>query len=70
MTPEHNYEHGREHDGYKHVGIPPGCPACAAERRDQAFLIADEDVDFADEWDDADSAAYHARVEAGLEPED
>ena len=23
----------------------------------------------APEWDDADSAAYHARVEAGLEPE-
>ena len=23
----------------------------------------------APEWDDAESAAYHARVEAGLEPE-
>ena len=29
-----------------------------------------EDVDFADEWDDAVSSAYHDRVEAGLEPED
>jgi hypothetical protein len=32
--------------------------------------VADEDVDFADEWDDAESSAYHDRVEAGLEQED
>ena len=32
-APKHNYEYGREHDGYSHVGIPPGCPACAAERQ-------------------------------------
>ena len=32
-APKHNYEYGREHDGCSHVGIPPGCPACAAERQ-------------------------------------
>ena len=32
-APKHNSEYGREHDGYSHVGIPPGCPACAAERQ-------------------------------------
>ena len=37
---------------------------------DRAFLIAGEDVDFADEWDDEDSSRYHDRVEAGLEQED
>jgi hypothetical protein len=30
---------------------------------------AEAEADWLDEWDDADSAAYHARVEAGLEPE-
>ena len=30
---------------------------------------AEIDADWEHEWDDADSAAYHARVEAGLEPE-
>ena len=30
---------------------------------------AEIEADWAHEWDDADSAAYHARVEAGLEPE-
>lgn len=34
--PEHNYEYGAEHGGYSHVGIPPGCPACAAERQKAA----------------------------------
>jgi hypothetical protein len=29
----------------------------------------DEDEDFTDEWDDAESSAYVARVEAGLEQE-
>ena len=27
---KHNLEFGREHNGYSHLGIPPGCPACAA----------------------------------------
>lgn len=37
---------------------------------DRAFPIADEDVDFADEWDDEISGQYHDRIEAGLEPGD
>lgn len=32
-------------------------------------LDADAEADWAHEWDDADSAVYQARVEAGLEPE-
>jgi hypothetical protein len=42
----------------------------AESRRDHFFPVADEDTDFADEWDSADSNAYQARVEAGLEQED
>jgi hypothetical protein len=30
---------------------------------------AEAEAEWADEWDSADSAAYQARVEAGLEPE-
>ena len=26
----HNYEFGRQHNGYSHMGIPPECPACLA----------------------------------------
>lgn len=40
-------------------------PAGEAER--QAEYAAEWETE--PEWDDADSAAYHARVEAGLEPE-
>jgi hypothetical protein len=39
----------------------------AEARRNHFFPVADEDVDFADEWDDAESSAYHDRIEAGLE---
>jgi hypothetical protein len=42
----------------------------AESERDHFFPVADEDTDFADEWDDAESSAYVARVEAGLEQED
>jgi hypothetical protein len=34
-----------------------------------ALAAEAEAEDRAAEWDDADSSAYHARVEAGLEPE-
>jgi hypothetical protein len=44
--------------------------AVAEAKRDHFFPVADEDEDFADEWDDADSNAYQDRVEAGLEQED
>jgi len=37
--PEHNYEYGREHGGYSHMGIPPACPAC---RREEAAKAAGE----------------------------
>lgn len=49
---------------------PDKTPATLSAIRDQAPVIADEEVDFADEWDDEESSAYHDRVEAGLEPED
>ena len=28
----HNVEYGAEHNGYSHMGIPPGCPACRKDR--------------------------------------
>ena len=34
-----------------------------------AELAAEAEADWAHEWDDADSNAYQALVEAGLEPE-
>jgi hypothetical protein len=37
--------------------------------RAEAELLAEFDADWAFEWDSADSDAYQARVEAGLEPE-
>ena len=42
----------------------------AEEGRDRAVDIANEDADFADEWDDADSNRFQDRVDAGLAPED
>jgi hypothetical protein len=45
----------------------PDTPTPQAE--EEPDLAAEAEADWGDEWDDADSAAYHARVEAGLEPE-
>jgi hypothetical protein len=42
--------------------------ASVAEMKDAAEAALEAAAE-AHEWDDADSAAYHARVEAGLEPE-
>jgi hypothetical protein len=57
----------------------PGDPLPAIIAREQAIeeafdaqagpAEAEIEADWADEWDDADSARYQARVEAGLEPE-
>ena len=48
----------------------------ATSRREPVRMNAPEpdpeaelEADWLDEWDDVDSAAYQARVEAGLEPE-
>ncbi|MGH3199783.1 MAG: hypothetical protein ACRDNT_28565 [Streptosporangiaceae bacterium] len=49
----------------------------AAGLEEEAFLAyagrpgaaAEYDLEWADEWDSADSQAYQARVEAGVEPE-
>jgi len=41
----------------------------AYEMYDQAEAEAAEEAEWADNWDSCDSAAYVARVEAGLEPE-
>jgi hypothetical protein len=50
--------------------------ASATSRREPDRMNAPEpepeaelDADWLDEWDDAESSAYHARVEAGLEAE-
>jgi hypothetical protein len=47
-TPEaipHNIEYGRrEHDGYSHVGIPPGCDACRKEREAARYAAHDQDA--------------------------
>jgi hypothetical protein len=57
----------------------PGDPLPAIIAREQAIeeahgaqadlAEAEIEADWANEWDDADSNAYQARVEAGLEPE-
>jgi hypothetical protein len=39
------------------------------QAEEELALAAEAKADWAHEWDDADSAAYQARVEAGLEPE-
>ena len=40
------------------------------DAQEELALAAEAEAELdAPEWDDADSAAYHARVEAGLEPE-
>jgi hypothetical protein len=40
----HNIEYGREHDGYSHMGIPPGCDACRKEREAARFAAHDQDA--------------------------
>jgi hypothetical protein len=50
--------------------VPKPTPFRPESERDHFFPIADEDVDFADEWDSEDSNRYQDRVEAGLEQED
>jgi hypothetical protein len=45
-------------------------PYTLTPRAEEELDLADEaEADWADEWDSADSAAYEARVEAGLDPE-
>jgi hypothetical protein len=39
------------------------------QAEEELALAAAAEADWAAEWDDADSNAYQARVEAGLEPE-
>ena len=39
------------------------------QAEEELDLAAEAEADWGDEWDNADSAAYQARVEAGLEPE-
>ena len=40
------------------------------QAEEEAALAAEAEAEWADPgWDDADSAAYHDRAEAGLEPE-
>ena len=39
------------------------------QAEEELALVAEAEADWAAEWDDADSNAYQARVEAGLEPE-
>ena len=43
--------------------------ACCEEPEPDPDLEAEAEAEWADEWDGADSAAYQARVEVGLEPE-
>jgi hypothetical protein len=40
-----------------------------ADAEDMLDAEAEAEAEWLDEWDCADSAAYQARVEAGLEPE-
>jgi hypothetical protein len=44
-------------------------PMSEPEPDPEAEAEAEIEADWANEWDDADSNAYQARVEAGLEPE-
>jgi hypothetical protein len=45
-------------------------PYTLTPQAEEELALADEaEADWAAEWDDADSNAYQARVEAGLEPE-
>jgi len=45
-------------------------PYTLTPQAEEELALADEaEADWAAEWDDADSAAYHARVEPELEPE-
>jgi hypothetical protein len=39
------------------------------EAEEEPDAVAEAEAELADEWDCADSNAYQARVEAGLEPE-
>jgi hypothetical protein len=44
-------------------------PQPGPEAEEELDLAAEMEADWGHEWDSADSAAYQARVEAGLEPE-
>jgi hypothetical protein len=58
--------------GYPTRPLPEGDPWAPAVNRAIAEVEADAAeaaLEAADEWDCADSNAYQARVEAGLEPE-
>jgi hypothetical protein len=58
--------------GYPTPALPEGDPWAPAVNRAIADVEAEAEeaaLEAADEWDCADSNAYQARVEAGLEPE-
>ena len=67
---------GRERSsGYRHVGPDdpwwrePASDPAHPQHQDAVAAAREAAIEAADEWDDADSNAYQARVEAGLEPE-
>ena len=58
--------------GYPTPALPEGDPWAPAVNQARAEIEAEAEeaaIEAADEWDCADSNAYQARVEAGLEPE-
>lgn len=59
------------HFGYASVAEMEDAAEAALEAAAEAGpdREAEIEADWEREWDDAESAAYHARVEAGLEPE-
>jgi hypothetical protein len=66
--PEPEADLGHDYDGPELRSGTPEYEAGYAEYQAWADQ-ADADLEAADEWDCADSNAYQARVEAGLEPE-